>query len=223
MVAAVAALGLVLAACGREEPPDLVNGKQLFVERCGSCHVLDRAGTAGTVGPSLDAAFRAARRAGIGEATIRGVVRDQIDSPLDTSQMPADLVKGENARDVAAYVAQAAAVPGEDEGELATVGPAGATEGDQIFTAAGCNACHTLADVGSTSDVGPSLDALAEVAGERTDLSPEDYVRQAILEPNAFVVEGFRPDVMPGNYGDQLTDEQVDTLVEYLLRVGGGG
>ena len=51
--------GLALPACGRDEP-DLSNGKAQFVEKCGQCHVLARAGTAGTQGPSLDAAFQAA-------------------------------------------------------------------------------------------------------------------------------------------------------------------
>ena len=36
---------------------NLVNGKQKFVEACGACHVLERAGTTGVSGPDLDAAL----------------------------------------------------------------------------------------------------------------------------------------------------------------------
>jgi len=133
-VAAVAALTAGITGCGiTEDEPDVVNGKQLFVERCGSCHALNRAGTTGVSGPDLDAAFANARAAGFGESTFEGVVWGQIGQPNADTQtdpktgeelglMPADLVTGDDARDVAAYVAMAAASGGEDEGRLAEVG-----------------------------------------------------------------------------------------------------
>jgi len=92
--------------------------------------------------------------------------------------------------------------------------------GRQIFTSTGCNACHTLADADSTSSVGPELTRLAQVAGDREPgTSAEEYVRESIIDPPAFVVEGYDGTTMPGNFGDQLTDEEIDTLVEYLLGV----
>ena len=106
LIAAAAALSP--AACGREEA-DLSNGKALFVERCGSCHVLGRAGTAGPTGPDLDAAFRAALAGGMDRETVEGVVHKQILNPRKNSVMPPELVKGDDARDVAAYVGFAAA------------------------------------------------------------------------------------------------------------------
>lgn len=115
-VVAVAASG-----CGREDP-DLVTGKQLFVEKCGACHVLARAGTSGVSGPNLDEAFGPARRQGLGAGTFEGVVADQVANPLRNSAMPAKLVTGQDAKDVAAYVAAVAGVPGEDEGRLAAAG-----------------------------------------------------------------------------------------------------
>lgn len=121
LVAAAALVASVAAGCGREEP-DLVNGKALFAERCGACHVLERAGTTGTLGPDLDEAFGPARRDGLGQATIQGVVVDQIANVLRGSEMPADLVTGDDARDVAAYVARVAGQAGEDEGKLAAAG-----------------------------------------------------------------------------------------------------
>jgi mono/diheme cytochrome c family protein len=114
----VAALGAT--ACG-ERDPDLANGKKLFAGegQCGSCHALERAGTKGNVGPDLDKAFASVRRDGLGESTIEGVVRDQIADPRRGSAMPGDLVTGDDAQDVAAYVAFAAAKPGKDSGLLA--------------------------------------------------------------------------------------------------------
>src|SRR3954465_13405805 len=116
--AAVPALGAVViavaAGCGQEavrSDDNTVNGKKLFVAKCGSCHTLARAGTKGTVGPDLDAAFRQSLKDGLGRSTVRGVVQHQILYPYTLknqttgTQMPAKLVEGENASDVAAYVA----------------------------------------------------------------------------------------------------------------------
>jgi plastocyanin len=83
---------------------------------------LARAGTTGVSGPNLDEAFGPARRQGLGAGTFEGVVADQVATPLRNSAMPAKLVTGQDAKDVAAYVAAVAGVPGEDEGKLAAAG-----------------------------------------------------------------------------------------------------
>jgi plastocyanin len=133
--AAVIVAGFTLGGCsltGGGEA-NLVNGKEQFVQKCGACHNLDRAGTTGISGPDLDDSFARARADGFGQSTFEGVVYGQIKQPnLDTqldpktgkelALMPPDLVTGDNARDVAAYVAMAAARGGEDSGQLADVG-----------------------------------------------------------------------------------------------------
>ena len=123
LLLALAAI-LLLAACGREESPDLANGKELFIGEgtCGSCHALNRAGTQGTQGPNLDEAFQQARIDGMNEDTVEGIVMRQIANPRKSSIMQPDLVTGDDARDVAAYVAEVAGQPGEDTGALAEVG-----------------------------------------------------------------------------------------------------
>jgi mono/diheme cytochrome c family protein len=209
-----AAVALPLAACGRDEP-DLSNGKALFTQECGTCHILGRAGTQGTTGPDLDAAFRTALSDGMNRDTVEGVVQKQILHPRANSAMPAGLVKGDDARDVAAYVGFAAARTGEDQGALAQAGLAGARSGEQIFTAAGCAGCHTLAKANANGTIGPSLDELAQVAGEGPG-SPEDYVRESLLDPDAVTAEGFQSGVMP-SYEGRLSDRQLQALVEYLL------
>jgi cytochrome c2 len=212
-----AAAALALPACGRDEA-DLSNGKALFTQECGTCHILGRAGTQGRTGPDLDAAFRAALSGGMNRETVEGIVHRQILNPRLNSVMPAELVKGENARDVAAYVGFAAARTGEDEGALAQAGLAGARTGEQIFTAAGCAACHTLSKANANGTIGPNLDELAEAAGDRPG-SPEDYVRESLIDPDAVTVEGFDSGVMP-SYEGRLDDEQLQALVEYLLEGG---
>jgi mono/diheme cytochrome c family protein len=115
-------MALVVAGCGREGTDDLVTGKTLFVQKCGSCHTLNRAGTKGVQGPNLDNAFAAARRDGMTDQTIEGIVYGQIENVRRNSIMPRNLVTGSDRRDVAAYVGQAAAEPGQDAGALAEAG-----------------------------------------------------------------------------------------------------
>ncbi len=214
------ALTLSLAACGRDEP-DLENGKAQFVEKCGSCHTLARAGTAGTQGPNLDKAFQTALADGIGRDTVDGIVHRQILHPRKSSIMPAGLVKGNDARDVASYVGYAAARPGDDLGVLASAGLAQATTGDQIFKAAGCAGCHTFGPAGSTGTIGPDLNDLEAAATKfGKGKPPEDYVRESIVKPDAFIVPGFN-NAMPSFQG-RLTDKQIQALVDYLLKNGGG-
>jgi mono/diheme cytochrome c family protein len=123
-VGALAALAISGCGSGQDKSADLVNGKKLFIGEgtCGSCHSLQRAGTKGNQGPNLDAAFENARQKGFGDSVIEGVVRDQIANPRRGSIMKADLVTGDNRRDVAAYVASVAGRPGQDTGLLASVG-----------------------------------------------------------------------------------------------------
>ena len=101
---------------------DLANGKELFVNKCSSCHTLAHANAQGTVGPNLDDAFRQDRADGVKSTSIQGLVDYWIRYPNTQGVMPAMLVKGQDAQDVAAYVAHVAAIPGQDGGQLANIG-----------------------------------------------------------------------------------------------------
>jgi mono/diheme cytochrome c family protein len=114
-----------LGACGSESRDrNVVAGKQEFVKNCGGCHTLARADTKGTQGPNLDEAFRNAIKRGMGRDTVEGAVHGQILHPAqlpknDPAYMPAKIVTGDTAKDVAAYVALVAAAGGKDTGRLA--------------------------------------------------------------------------------------------------------
>jgi mono/diheme cytochrome c family protein len=89
----------------------------------------------------------------------------------------------------------------------------GGSLGAQLFTANGCTACHVFKGQGGA--VGPSLDNLAaDAAKYKPGADPKEYVRESITTPNAVVVEGFQPGLMPTV---PLQPDQVDALVEYLL------
>jgi plastocyanin len=125
-LAALATTGaaVALSACSvsssEEGSANLISGKKLFVSKCGACHVLNRAQTKGTTGPNLDEAFQQALKDGMKRSGILGAVHAQILHPNRNGVMPAKLVTGEDAHDVAAYVARSAAAGGKDTGLLAT-------------------------------------------------------------------------------------------------------
>jgi len=114
----------------------------------------------------------------------------------------------------------------ESDGGVAAAGGDSAAAGKQIFTDTGCDGCHALADAGSTAAVGPNLnDLTADAAkyGKRESLDPAAYVRNSIVKPNDFVVPGFQKGLMPEGYEGQLSEAEIDTLVQYLLSVSKGG
>ena len=104
-----------------------------------------------------------------------------------------------------------------------------AEHGEEIFRTGAdlipraCIICHSLertSEAGSELDgerVGPTLFGISARAGDTVPgLAADEYIRQSILDPQAYVVEGF-PVQMPGAYPYLLSDDAVDDLVAFLL------
>ena len=174
----VLSLGVV-TGCDLQEDADTDRGEQLFTQKCGSCHALTGAGTNADIGPDLDQAFAASRAAGMDQDTIEGVVQAQIANPRPASPeniavyMPANLVEGEDAEAVAAYVASIAGVEGIEPPEFI------ASE----FFATNCGGCHALSAAGTTGNIGPSLDDVlpGQSVAQITDVDREprgDHLRR---------------------------------------------
>jgi mono/diheme cytochrome c family protein len=216
--AAVAVVAVaVLPGCDAQENADLDNGRTMFIEKCGRCHAFKEAGSTAEIGPDLDAAFQGARETGMDSDTIEGVVESQIGNPRFTepdspAYMPANLVEGEDATDVAAYVAEYAGVPGIEPPIPPDAGP-----GAEVFLTEGCGTCHTLAALGDVAQgtVGPNLDET--LPGQ----SPEE-IEESIVDPDADVVQGFPSGVMPDTYED-LPPKELQDLVDYLVESAGKG
>jgi mono/diheme cytochrome c family protein len=184
-VALVGAVLTVVAASGcgavgRVTSGDPGHGKQLFLQpatpggySCASCHAMADAKSTGTIGPNLDDAFSSDKSQSFSEQTITDVVRGQIAYP--EAPMPANLYEGQDANDVATYVAKCSGNPtcgvtATHEGEAppptttttpgtTTTGGGGVAAGKSVFTA-NCGSCHTLKDAGTSGAVGPNLDQL---------------------------------------------------------------
>lgn len=206
---AMGATVVVASGCGTTTA-DTTRGRVLFVQNCGTCHVLAQAGTAGAQGPNLDDAFAAARATGQNGDTIEGIVKAQVEYPRPSNgdpavSMPAHIVEGQDLEDVAAYVAAYAGVPGAAPPEV----PGG--PGAQVFANNGCGGCHTLAAAGSGGTVGPDLDEV--LPGQSLAEIEED-----IVDPEKEIAKGYPPGVMPSNFGQTISKKEIEQLAEYLLK-----
>lgn len=211
---ALSALMLVASGCGTTDA-DPERGRELFKQKCGTCHAMAQAGTTAQVGPNLDHAFAAARAEGNDSDTIEGVVKAQVEYPRPDNgnpavSMPADLVTGQDLDDVAAYVGEWAGVPGAAPPKVAG-GP-----GAQVFADNGCGTCHTFAAAETGGVTGPDLDEV--LPGET-----QAHVEEMVKDPNAEIAKGYPPDVMPQNYAQILSSKEIEDLVKYLLENAGGG
>lgn len=144
-----------------------VTGRELFAANCATCHTLQASNATGAIGPNLDAMKP-------GAALVENAVL--IGRAAGNGNMPAGLLTGDDAKDVASYVA---AVAGHGEGVVTQAGggstsggtsggstAGGSTSGGgttadalgkQVFTQ-NCGSCHTLKAAGTTGTVGPNLD-----------------------------------------------------------------
>jgi mono/diheme cytochrome c family protein len=223
---------LLAAGCGTggvSTGGDVSRGKALFIngaegkQSCGSCHAMADAGTTGVPNyPDMDDAFGPSRRQGVEESTVQQVVRDQIE--LASPPMPTNLVRGEDADAVAAYVAMCAgwtedtpcatASPLPTTTAATTTAPTttaptttaetttettegDAAKGEELYASLGCSGCHTLDGAASA---GPTFEGLAgsqRKLDNGTSVAADDaYLLEAILDPDKQIVAGFQPGVM---------------------------
>jgi cbb3-type cytochrome c oxidase subunit III len=202
----------VLSACGTggsvvNAPADKEHGRKLFAEKCAGCHALAAAGTQGTIGPNLDYAFAQARADGFKESAILDIVHDQIKFPGQypvrqsnpdylKGNMPANLVTGQDAIDVAAFVAANAGLQGFVQAQAVS-----GTNGKQIFITK-CGGCHTLKAAGTTGTQGPNLDLLKP---------PFARVQNQVIKGGG---------IMPAFKG-VLTDAQIKAVANYVAQHAG--
>ena len=98
----------------------------------------------------------------------------------------------------------------------ATQPPPAPSQGDpaagrQVFLAQGCGGCHTFSAAGTNGTVGPNL-------GEALQGKDAEFVHESIVDPNKEVASGFAPNVMPQDYGQNLTQKQLEDLVAFLTQ-----
>ncbi len=178
---------------------------------CGACHII--AGQAGAVGPDLSS-IGASRDSDY----LRRAILDpnaEIAEGYPPNLMPATYGAQFYAQELELLVAyMKASVSGAGESSegakilpTADTAPGAATSGEALMTQKGCGACHKYgAQVGA---IGPDLSDIGAIRDT-------DFLRRAILEPNADISDGYMPNLMPPIYAAQLSPEELELIVNYL-------
>lgn len=181
---------------------------------CQACHKM--LGSGGDLGPSLE---------NIGKKNNVEQIRQSIIDPnaviaegFPPGVMPQDFADQMMVKELellVTFLANTEAASGEKPSAVDT----SAADSDEqksgaedVIAQFGCQACHKV--LGGGGELGPSL----ENVGARLDA---DQIRQSIIEPNAVITEGFPSGVMPPNFAEQMSNEQLDALVTFLLEQKG--
>jgi cytochrome c oxidase subunit 2 len=89
--------------------------------------------------------------------------------------------------------------------------------GERLAKNNGCFGCHSL---DGKDGVGPTWRGLygsekTLVSGEKI-MVDDEYLYEAIVNPNRQIVLGFPANVMAQNYGDLFTDEEINNMIEFI-------
>lgn len=116
--------------------------------------------------------------------------------------------------------------PGEPVAEVVDEATEGPRDPEVLFNqpfpnGMGCVACHNMAADQTSANrgpVGPHVGNLYENAQTRVaGLSAEEYIHQSIVEPNAHLVEGYMAGIMPQTFGEQMSEEEINAMVTWLI------
>lgn len=97
----------------------------------------------------------------------------------------------------------------------------GAVEAPSLETAqvlvdkGNCATCHTIPGIeGAAATLGPEwCDPAHEFQGGEVDLT---FLSEAITDPNAEIASGFAANIMPANFGNLYTQEEIETLARFI-------
>lgn len=215
-------------------------GAELFEINCRGCHGLRGEGIPGLAPPLNDRHFFTERLAEVGW---QGSLEDYIIATVSTGRqvstrpdkypgagkpaMPTwserfgGPLRDDQIRSIAAFIMNwEASALGEvaletlPTPEIAAADPI--ARGRAAFETYGCVGCHTIEGV-SSGVVGPNLTHIASSAGERkAGMTAEEYIRESILNPAAYLVEGY-DDLMPKTFSDTIPADELEDLIAFLL------
>ena len=93
-----------------------------------------------------------------------------------------------------------------------------AAAGKTVFASNSCASCHTFQPAGATGTIGPDLDK-APAADAKTDnnMNLAAFIKESIVNPDAYIAKGYSKGIMPTNFGSSLSSTQVNDLVAFIL------
>ncbi len=83
--------------------------------------------------------------------------------------------------------------------------------GERLFAAQGCGGCHAFSAAGTSATIGPNLDEVLK--GKSAE-----FVRESIVDPNKEIAKGYPPNVMPQDFGQKLSANEIGDLVAFLTK-----
>jgi cytochrome c oxidase subunit 2 len=107
--------------------------------------------------------------------------------------------------------------PADYENWLNGGGPVGsmAQQGERLFEQLGCSTCHLLDRQGRSPSMRGLYGSRVQLSDGKTVLADAPYIRESILNPNAKIVTGYHPNVMPSFQG-QISEEGILQLIVYI-------
>jgi cytochrome c551/c552 len=93
---------------------------------------------------------------------------------------------------------------------------ANAAQGKPVFAANGCGSCHTFKPAGSTGTIGPDLDTTPAKDATKDNMPLAAFIRESIVDPNAYISPGYQKGVMPESFGTSLSKTQLAQLVAFV-------
>jgi mono/diheme cytochrome c family protein len=199
------------------------NGAELFNDLCSGCHGLQGQGIAG-VGPRINHQdFFKNRVEELGyTGTLEAYVSLTIASgrPVKSDQgwpnnMPTwsqaygGPLRDDQIKDLTAFIMNwESTAPAGEQQPVRVESDDPVERGAGFFVVLGCIGCHALEGV-SEAAVGPNLTNVYAEQGP-------DFIRDSILDPNAVISPGFAPGVMPANFGERTSGQDIDDLIAYL-------
>ena len=227
---AIALAGLsaiAVSACGTQEitvasSTPAHSAAVLFQDRCAGCHTLAVAGANGSAANPRSGMRNNGPNFNVRKESYERVIYAIQNGGFSGAVMPQNIVSGAEAKLLAAFVAKYAGAdvntppsPGAmGSGSSAAAAPPKqdlAALGAQVFAQNGCAACHVLKAANAAGKIGPTLEGVgADTAAA---------LNTAIVNPNAEIIPGYQKGIMPANFGQLLTAEQLTALIAYLQKV----
>lgn len=153
------------------------------------------------------------------------VIRTVAARPATTTAAPATTAAATTAPTTTAPATTAPATTAPQTAKTATTttaatttapAAANAAQGKPVFAANGCGSCHTFKPAGSTGTIGPDLDTTPAKDATKDNMPLAAFIRESIVDPNAYISPGYQKGVMPESFGTSLSKTQLAQLVAFV-------